>query len=221
MTAPSAIEQPTGSSTDELIPVAGVVPLTTVDFPDRLSLVVFTQGCPWRCGYCYNAGLRSIGQSTVWSWQCVCRLLEERRGFLEAVVFSGGEPTLHRGLETALRTARSKGFLTGLHTAGIFPERLPHLLPWLDWVGLDIKAPLDERYTRLTGDDQSVTKVLASLILLQSWGLPFQLRTTVGPGALSELDFEQLRQQLRPLDAPEPVRQNVRPGTPANLPPVI
>lgn len=193
------------------IPVAGVMPLTTVDFPDRLALVVFTQGCPWRCPYCHNAGMRPLAAPTNWSWRQVCDLLDRRRGFLEAVVFSGGEPTLHRGLETALRTVRDKGLLTGLHTAGIFPERLPQLLRWLDWVGLDIKAPFDERYAQLTGDQRSATKVLASLVLLQSWGVPFQLRTTVGQGATSEPDFDELHQQLRQLGAPEPVRQEVRP----------
>lgn len=218
MTAASTIEQPSLFSTGEIIPVAGVVPLSTVDFPDRLALVVFTQGCPWHCGYCHNAGLRTLSQpASWWSWQRVCELLDERRGFLEAVVFSGGEPTLHRGLETALRTARSKGFLTGLHTAGMFPERLPQLLQWLDWVGLDIKAPLDERYIQLTGDGQSVAKVLASLVLLQSWRVPFQLRTTVGPGALSQPDFNELRRQLSQLNAPEPVKQNVRPVNIGNL----
>lgn len=197
---------------DDPIPVAGLAPLTTVDFPDRLAMTVFTQGCPWQCPYCHNAGMRPLAVPSNWSWQLVCDLLDRRRGFLEAVVFSGGEPTLHCGLGTALRTVREKGLLTGLHTAGILPERLPQLLLWLDWVGLDIKAPFDERYAQLTGDKRSVTKVFASLVLLQSWGVPFQLRTTVGPGAISEQDFDDLRRQLRQLGAPEPVRQEVRPA---------
>lgn len=204
------MEEPVRISTDEIIPVGGVIPLTTVDFPDRLALVVFTPGCPWCCAYCHNAGLKRIGQPTAWRWQRVCDLLDERRGFLEAVVFSGGEPTLHRGLETAVRTTRRKGFLTGLHTAGIFPERLAQLLPWLDWVGLDIKAPFDERYARLTGDPESAANVALSLNLLRSSGIPFQLRTTVGPGALSEHDFAELCQQLRRSGAPNPVKQMAR-----------
>lgn len=202
---------PDPRAADAVIPVAGLVPFSTVDFPHRLALVVFTQGCPWRCGYCHNAALRFMGQPASWTWRQVCQFLDERRGFLEAVVFSGGEPTLHHGLETALQTVRANGFLTGLHTAGIFPERLTRLLPWLDWVGLDIKAPLDERYTHITGDRRSLRKVLSSLFLLQSWGIALQLRTTVGPGAASEQDFDELRQQLRQLGAPEPVRQEVRP----------
>ncbi len=197
----------TAVSEKDIIPVAGVVPLTTVDYPGRLALVVFTQGCPWHCSYCHNADLWRIGRPTSWRWQQVCDLLDERRGFLEAVVFSGGEPTLHEGLTSAMQTVRQKNLLVGLHTAGIFPDHLVRLLPWLDWVGLDIKAPFDERYTRLTGDNDSALEVQASLRVLQMSKIPFQLRTTVGSGALSEPDFAELCQQLRRLGAPEPLRQ--------------
>jgi pyruvate formate lyase activating enzyme len=195
---------------EEGLPVAGVVPLTTVDFPDRLALAVFSPGCPWRCRYCHNAAWRDGRQPAAWSWPRVRHLLDERRGFLEAVVFSGGEPTLHRGLGAALATVRSLGFLAGLHTAGIFPDRLAQLLPGIDWVGLDIKAPLDERYGELTGDPGSAMKVTASLNLLRRSKVPYQLRTTVGPGALSEPDFAGLCQQLRGQGVPEPVRQEAR-----------
>lgn len=198
-------------SDKDIIPVAGVVPLTTVDYPGRLALVVFTQGCPWRCGYCHNAKLWPIGQPTSWRWQQVCDLLDERCGFLQAVVFSGGEPTLHKGLATAMQDVRKKNLLVGLHTAGIFPDRLVRLLPWLNWVGLDIKAPFDKRYAKLTGDNNSALEAQASLRLLQVSKIPFQLRTTIGTGALSEPDFAELCQQLRKLGAPEPLRQNVRP----------
>jgi len=142
---PDPLQGPPRNSAHEVIPVAGIVPLTTVDFPGSLALVVFTPGCPWGCGYCHNREFRRIGRPSSPGWQVVCELLDKRRGFLEAVVFSGGEPTLHPGLETALQMVRGMGFQTGLHTAGIFPERLTQLLPWLDWVGLDVKAPFDER----------------------------------------------------------------------------
>jgi pyruvate formate lyase activating enzyme len=193
------------------LPIGGIVPLTTTDYPGRLALVVFTQGCPWRCPYCHNRQLQTIRKNDAWNWPRVHRLLEARQGFLEAVVFSGGEPTLHAGLGRALRRVREMGLLTGLHTAGMFPEHLSSLLPWLDWVGLDIKAPLDNRYSRLTRDNASAAKVRQSLDCLRANYTNFQLRTTVGPGALSEADFEALKTQLHVLQAPEPVRQEVRP----------
>lgn len=211
MTAAVPILTRTSAFTEEIIPVAGIVPLTTVDFPEHLAMVVFTQGCPWRCSYCHNAHMRRPGLPTHWRWQQVCDLLDCRRGFLEAVVFSGGEPTLHRRLETAIHVVRQRSFLVGLHTAGIFPERLRILLPLLDWVGLDIKALFDEGYARLTGDLQSAAKVRASLEMLLASGIHFQLRTTVTPDVQGEHTFEEIRRLLRRLGAPEPVRQIAHP----------
>ena len=195
---------------EELIPVAGVVPLTTLDYPDRLATVVFTQGCPWHCAYCHNTNMRSLACVGQCRWREICALLDNRRGWIEAVVFSGGEPTMHPGLETAIRTVKQKGFLVGLHTAGIFPEHLGRLLPLLDWVGLDIKAPFDERYARLTGDSKSVAKVGASLKMLRASGIHFQLRTTVAKDATGDQIFEEVREQLLGLGVEEPVRQSIR-----------
>ena len=194
----------------DLIPIAGVVPLTTVDFPERLATVVFTQGCPWRCGYCHNALLRSSDQNGQWRWSDVCSLLDDRRGFVEAVVFSGGEPTLHSGLASAIRAVRKKTFLAGLHTAGMFPDHLRTLLPLLDWVGLDIKASFDTHYAQLTGDAQSADKVKASLKILKASGVPFQLRTTVADNAHGDRIFEEVRKCLTDLGAGEPIRQSIQ-----------
>ncbi len=205
-----SISAQSAADAGDVIPVAGVVPLTTLDFPERLATVVFTQGCPWRCAYCHNAHLRALNQPGRWRWQDVCARLDERRDFVEAVVFSGGEPTFHRGLEIAIRTVRRKRFLVGLHTAGIFPERLRALLPLLDWVGFDVKAPLDHHYARLTGDARSAVKVKASLKMLMASGIAFQLRTTVADGAEGDRWFEAVRGHLIRFGAGEPVRQSVR-----------
>ena len=206
---PAAVSTPSANASDP-IPVAGLTALTTVDYPDRLAAVVFTQGCPWRCAYCHNAPLRPLVPSGRGSWNKVLRWLEARRGLLEAVVFSGGEPTLHSRLWEAARAVRRLGYLVGLHTAGMYPGRLARLLPWLDWVGLDIKAPFDERYGRLTGDPRAATAVRASLGRLMTSGVAFQTRTTVAPGPSGERDWAAVRRQLRVLGAPDPVAQAMR-----------
>jgi pyruvate formate lyase activating enzyme len=71
MTGAPEIEAPVGLAANQTIPGAGNVPWTTVEFPGRLAMVVFTQGCPWRCGYCHDAALRAFGQRTLWRWQQV------------------------------------------------------------------------------------------------------------------------------------------------------
>jgi len=195
----------------DLLPVAGIAPLTTVDFPGRLACVVFTHGCPWRCPYCHNAGLRPIKSAGNVPWAEVLAFLEARRGFLDGVVFSGGEPTRNAGLPEAIRVARRMGYAIGLHTAGIYPKRLAGVLPLVDWVGLDIKAPLDRRYQVITGSAGSAMRVMISLNLVMKSGVDFQLRTTVSPEFTSAADLDDLRRHLRMAGAPEPVIQPVRP----------
>lgn len=92
--------------------IGGLTPFTTIDFPGKLAAVIFCQGCPWRCGYCHNRHLLDAGQPGTVPWHEVIRFLEQRRGLLDAVVFSGGEPTLQTRLPDAVAAVRRMGFLT-------------------------------------------------------------------------------------------------------------
>lgn len=179
--------------------IGGLTAFTTIDYPDHLSAVIFCQGCPWRCGYCHNTHLqsrRSAG-STRWTWQRVKAFLEDRKGLLEAVVFSGGEPTVQAGLGEAMREVRELGFKVGLHTAGIYPERLQAVLPLVDWVGLDIKAPLDVRYDCVTGRPGSARRAEQSLQAVLGSGVAYQLRTTIHPDLIGPQDCARIESDLR------------------------
>jgi len=175
--------------------VGGLTPLTTIDFPGRLAAVVFCQGCPWRCGYCHNTELLDAAAPTAHTWADVERLLHARRGLLDGVVFSGGEPTLQAALPDALARVRGWGFATGLHTAGMYPERLAALLPLLDWVGLDIKAPL-HRYDAITATPGSGAKAWASLDAVLASGVDHECRTTWHPGLYGEDELHALAEAL-------------------------
>jgi pyruvate formate lyase activating enzyme len=163
------------------VPVAGVTPLSTLDWPGLLAAVVFLRGCPWRCGYCHNPDLQA-GAGPVRPWNEVLAFLQTRRGVLDAVVFSGGEPTGHVGLSAALRSVRALGFATGLHTGGPYPAHLSALLGegLLDWVGFDVKAARAD-YDAVTGMPGSGEAAWRSLRILVSSGVPCELRTTVSP----------------------------------------
>lgn len=115
---------------------------------------------------------------------------------LEGVVFSGGEPTLQRRLREAIEDVKGLGFLIGLHTSGMFPERVREILPLLDWVGLDIKAPLDHRYGRISGRPGSARLVRESLRLIRDSGVGYELRTTQDQYYLSDLDVADLQKDL-------------------------
>ena len=162
----------------DAVRVGGFVPLSSTDFPGALAAVVFFQGCPWRCGYCHNPHLIPAEAPAAYAWTEILARLERRRGLLDAVVFSGGEPTLQRGLGEAMREVRALGFKVGLHTAGAYPDRLRAVLPLCDWVGLDIKAPF-ARYDALTGVPGSGERVRASLAALVASGVAHECRTTV------------------------------------------
>jgi pyruvate formate lyase activating enzyme len=185
--------------------VGGVQPFTSIDYPGALAAVVFVQGCPWRCRYCHNPQLqpRQVPQpSAVPAWPELLAWLGSRRGLLDAVVFSGGEPTADPALPQAVDDVRALGFRVGLHTAGMLPRRLRALLPQLDWVGLDIKAPLadDPLHARVTGvrvgTPRGATAVRESLAALQASGVAFECRTTAHSALLSGAALESIGREL-------------------------
>ncbi|WP_295384254.1 anaerobic ribonucleoside-triphosphate reductase activating protein [uncultured Thiodictyon sp.] len=178
--------------------VGGLTPLTTVDYPGELAAVVFCQGCPWRCRYCHNGHLLPPRSPDLIPWAEVRTFLQSRRGLLDAVVFSGGEPTLQPTLAAAMNEVRALGFKIGLHTSGAFPARLKALLPLLDWVGLDIKA-LPADYPAVTGVPGSGERAWASLALLLDAGVAFQVRTTPMPGRDGPAELAVLRERLAAL----------------------
>lgn len=166
--------------------VGGVTPLTSIDYPGELAAVIFCQGCPWRCGYCQNGHLLPRDQATGIAWSEVMDFLHKRRGLLDAVVFSGGEPTLQKDLPAAIRQVKQMGFKVGLHTAGCYPKKLQQVLHLLDWVGLDIKG-LPDQYPAITRIVGSGQRAWASLDAILTSGVDYEVRTTRMPGVADEL----------------------------------
>lgn len=175
--------------------VGGLTPLSTADFPGRLAAVVFCQGCPWRCAYCHNPHLLLRRGTHQLTWKSVLAFLQRRRGLLDAVVFSGGEPTLQTGLAAAMREVRAMGYQIGLHTAGIDPYRLRDILPLADWVGLDIKSAFDD-YTGVTGAPHSGRRARQSLAAVLESGVAYEVRTTVHPRLLTATNLLNLAAEL-------------------------
>jgi len=161
--------------------------------------VVYCQGCPWRCGYCHNPHLLPRRAAGGIAWGGVLDFLFRRRGLLDAVVFSGGEPTAQPGLARAMREARALGYRIGLHSAGIYPRRFAEVLPLADWVGFDAKAPFDAAYERITGVRGSGEAALTSARALLESGVDCEFRTTWNAGFLSPAELGHLTQTLSEL----------------------
>ena len=177
-----------------MIRIGGWSRLSTCDWPGRLVTTVFCQGCPWRCGYCHNPELLDPRTAPAIPWTRVEEHLARRRGLIDGVVFSGGEPLLQPGLAAAARAVRDLGFAVGLHTGGAYPRRVEELLSegLLDWVGFDIKAH-PGGYDTVTAVRGSFAPAERSLRLMRDSGVAYQTRTTVDPVLLGESDVDALR----------------------------
>lgn len=174
---------------------AGLVPFTTIDFPNRLAAVVFFQGCPLRCPFCHNPNLQPPAAEPAVLWADVLSFLDTRKKRLDGVVFSGGEPLMQADLKAAMESVKERGFQVALHTSGVYPGRFESVLPLVDWVGLDIKAPWD-KYSTLTGRPhigESVQKTLRQLLKSQT---AYEVRTTLDPRYLDIDDIYRLGDML-------------------------
>jgi pyruvate formate lyase activating enzyme len=193
--APGEASDEAGPDGAESLRVGGLTPLTSIDFPGRLAAVVFCQGCPWRCGYCHNPDLLDATLPGAVPWTQVRAFLRRRRGLLDGVVFSGGEPTLQAALADALAEVRALGFEAALHTGGMYPERLAALLPQLDWVGLDIKGPW-RRMDDIIRSRDGAARVQASLNYLLGSGVAHECRTTWHPGLFAVDELQAMAEEL-------------------------
>jgi pyruvate formate lyase activating enzyme len=194
--------------------IGGLERFSVVDWPGQITATVFCQGCGWRCRYCHNPGLMAFrapgaAREGEWTWPAVLAWLRDRRGLLDGVVFSGGEPTLQPGLADAVRATRELGFRVGLHTGGPAPEVLGEVLPLVDWVGFDFKAPFEE-YIRVTGRAGGDAARL-SLRMIRAAGVACEVRTTWHPDLLSAGDLAEMARSLSAAGIVEWVIQRFRP----------
>ena len=124
--------------------------------------------------------------------------MQKRTKALDAVVFSGGEPLVQDPLEEKIREVKALGYKIGLHTGGYRPEHLKKILPLLDWVGFDIKAPLNaEHYTKAVGGINQFDQAMQSLDMLIKSGIHFECRTTCDPRVLSVKDIYTIADELK------------------------
>ena len=191
--------------------VGGLTPLSTTDYPGMLAAVVFCQGCPWRCGPCHNPHLLPRENPGGVEWTQVMNFLQRRRGLLDAVVFSGGEPTLQKELLGAIQEVKELGYKVGLHTCGAYPDRLAQILPHLDWVGMDIKVRWED-YSWFTATPGSGERARESAKLLLESGVAHEFRTTVHPALISRESLRALAEDLVKIGVRRYVLQEFRPA---------
>ena len=172
--------------------IGGFQRFSLIDYPGKICAIVFTQGCNFRCPYCHNpelvdanpSGLQGVKQDEVLSF------LEARRGKLEAVTITGGEPLLQYDIGDFLSSVKSLGYLVKLDTNGSFPSRLETIIRAnaVDYIAMDIKAPLD-KYEQVVRRRIDKDQILSSIKLIMDWDSEYEFRTTVVRSLLERDDF--------------------------------
>lgn len=162
--------------------VYGLQKLTLLDFPGHTAATVFTGGCNLRCPFCHNASLvTEVGEFEPYGEEFVLDFLKKRRGILDGLAITGGEPLLHKDIRAFIEKVRSLGFAVKLDTNGFFPERLKELAEagLLDYVAVDVKNS-KERYRETVGvPDLDLSPIEETIAFLKEGSVPFEFRTTV------------------------------------------
>ncbi|MFO8164530.1 MAG: anaerobic ribonucleoside-triphosphate reductase activating protein [Thermodesulfobacteriota bacterium] len=179
--------------------IGGFQRFSLIDYPDNICAIVFTQGCNFRCPYCHNPELvnpRKFGVELKEGE--ILSFLDRRKGKLNAVTITGGEPLLQSGLITFLSAIKNLGYMIKLDTNGSLPSKLKGIIQskLVDYIAMDIKTSLD-KYHRIVQRKIDKGKILNSIKLIMDSGLDYEFRTTVVKSLLEKDDFYKIGQLIQ------------------------
>ena len=199
---------------DAKFPIKGFVETSFSDWPGKVSAVLFFPLCNLRCVYCHNYDLvLRPDQFPDYPWEAIREALRARRGWIDGVCLTGGEPTLHSWLPEVMKMLKDpdlgsagSGLAIKLDTTGTHPELLQSWIDggWVDYVAMDLKAPLNvERYSAVAGrrmDSRDLARIEESLDILLSGKIPHEFRTTIAPAIISEEEILVLAHRIEGAD---------------------
>ena len=208
--------------------ISGVQKFTMLDYPEKVAAIIFTPGCNMRCKFCHNKEfvlpeeIKQLRPSFV-PQEAVLNFLKSRKGKLDGVVISGGEPTVQPDLKDFIKEVRKMNFLVKLDTNGNLPDIMKELVSegLVDYIAMDVKTTL-ENYKDLVGDLANPKKIEESINFLKQGTINYEFRTTIIDGVhttdiikemakvLEEADKLYL-QKFRPETTLDPEFQNKKP----------
>ena len=174
--------------------IGGLIKTSLIEYPGRISAVIFTQGCNFRCPYCHNPELvepalfnTPIAESKIFDF------LERRKKYLEAIVITGGEPCLQNDLIDFIRKVKDMSYLVKLETNGSFPDVISQIIEKgiVDFISMDVKGPPD-KYDIIVGVKVDISKIKESIDLIISSGIDSEFQTTVVKSMFEKEDFEKI-----------------------------
>ncbi len=179
--------------------ISGLQKLTTLDFPGKIACTAFTHGCPFRCGFCHNAALVTDAEPESIELKEIFAYLQKRRGIIDGVAVTGGEPLMQPGLLDFLRRVKDMGYLVKLDTNGAYPGRLRACLEAgvVDYVAMDIKNS-PEKYAATCGlPHVDMEAIRQSIELIMHSGVDYEFRTTAVKELHSDADFEAMGELIK------------------------
>jgi pyruvate formate lyase activating enzyme len=181
--------------------IGGFQKTSLLDYPDRISAIVWTSGCNFCCPFCYNRNL-AFGTAELFPEDEILSFLSKRKEQLEGVVISGGEPLIQEDIVDFVERIKALKLLVKVDTNGMFPEKLSELLEkqLVDYVAMDVKAPRG-KYHQLTGIDVDISKIEASIDLIKTKAPAYEFKTTFIPGLLKKEDIVEIAEWLNGADA--------------------
>lgn len=176
--------------------IGGLMKLTLLDFPGKVACTVFVSGCNFKCPFCHNASLVNAGAENI-DENDFFAFLTRRRGILDGVCISGGEPTLYNDLPNFASRIKELGYAVKLDTNGSDPEMLERMisLKLVDYVAMDIKNS-ERGYVETCGGVDFIDRVEKSIDLLLCGNIDYEFRTTVVRELHSENDFEDIGKRI-------------------------
>lgn len=171
---------------------------SSLDYPGKMALVLFTPGCDLRCRYCHNPQLLKNQKLTKWDIEEIQEEVENNMDFIDAIVLSGGEPLLHlQDIKKFIKQAKDADLLVKLDTNGLHPDGVKEIIKDIDYVAMDIKAPLDKYYkisdVYPNNTEELITK---SMEIIMNEGVFLECRTTYVPGLLEPEDIIELTKTI-------------------------
>jgi pyruvate formate lyase activating enzyme len=179
--------------------VKGFLKSSLIDYPEEICSVLFFEGCNLKCRFCHNTDLIEFKDTPSISFDEIIQTLLKRKKVISAVVISGGEPTLHKELPEHMKILKDHGFKLKLDTNGSFPDKIKYIIDsaLVDYIALDIKTS-PSKYEECTGG-QSFHSIKASLDIIRSSGIIYEIRTTCVPGLVDLNDINKIGDSIGPV----------------------
>jgi len=167
-----------------------------IDYPNKISCVIFTQGCNFRCSFCHNPELIDLHSQFNISEEEILSFLSKRRKLLDGVVICGGEPLLQLDLLSFILKIKEMNYSIKVDTNGSLPQRLVNIIQVIDYIAMDVKAPLN-KYKSVINTDIMSEKIKESIEIIKNSGKGYEFRTTVVKTQLSVNDILAIGELIR------------------------